>query len=148
MNLPAPVTLDGVANVFPGLAASQVRARWRVPVRVQPVAGLDCGTAIIRAPGVRGYALFLDGAFDSVTFERGAGTRKGIRIGSTVAALRRAYGPRLSVRPDAYVRGARNFFLTRANRPAWQMRFDVNPAGRVTAIGMGGESVRYSEGCA
>src|SRR5690606_27934926 len=108
--------------------------------------------AVIRAPGVRGYALFLDGAFDSVTFERGSSARvrtgKGIRIGSTMAQIRRAYGKRIRVRPDAYERGARNVFVTRYNRPHWQLRMDVDAAGRVTAIGMGGESIRYAEACA
>ncbi|HEY6030755.1 MAG TPA: hypothetical protein VIU44_09335, partial [Gaiellaceae bacterium] len=72
-----------------------------------------------------------------------AATDTGIRIGSTLADLRRVYGKRLESRPDKYEPGARNFFVTKR----WQLRFDVSRRGRVTAIGFGDAGVRLVEGC-
>jgi hypothetical protein len=70
-----------------------------------------------------------------------------VRIGSTVRELRRAYGGRLTSRPDVHVRGARHYFVTRPRAPRWELRFDVAPHGRVTRIGFGAEPVRFFNGC-
>ena len=142
------VTLDGVAGVRPGMSERAVEARWGVSLRLQGTRGSPCAAARLVARGVDGYAIFLRGRFDSVYFRRGASTPSGIRIGSTLAELRRAYGRRLTSRLDAYVRGARNYFLRRVQRPRWELRFDVSPRRCVTQIAFGGESVRYTEGCA
>ena len=91
-----------------------------------------------------GYALFVRSRFGAVFMNRGAVDEAGIRIGSTVAQLRAAYGARLSSRPDKYVPGARNYFV----KKRWQLRFDVSKAARVTMIGFGDANVRLVEGCA
>ena len=146
--LPAPVTLDGVGRVVPGLTATQVSARWGVAVRPGGGAGLDCTAAPVRHGGVDGSALFVRGRLGSVFFDRGVRTPSGIGIGSTLAAIRRVYGSRLEVRPHKYVPGGKYLFLTRARAPHWRIRFDTNGRGRVVRIGFGARpSIEWVEGC-
>lgn len=142
---PAPkVTLDGVGGVRPGATAAAVSKAWNQPVVLGGGAGLDCSTAAVRIGPMIGYAIFVRGRFAAVFFDHGAVTDTRIRIGSPVAALRRAYGAKLTSRPDKYVSGARNYFV----KKRWQLRFDVSPGGRVTRIGFGNAAVRLVEGCA
>jgi hypothetical protein len=146
---PARVTLDGVGGARPGMSVAAVSARWGVPVRPNYEVRPTCGTARIERPGIAGEAIFMPrGRFGAVFFRKGAVTGRGIRIGSTLAQLRRAY-PRLSSRPDRYIHGGRNYFLRRARAPHWELRVDVSPEKRVTQIAFGERaSVRLDEGCA
>jgi hypothetical protein len=146
--LPAPVTLDGVAGARPGISAAALSALWQTTVRLGPNEGArGCRTATISTGAMRGYAIFERGRFGAVFFNRGAWTPSGIKIGSTLSALRRAYGNRLSREPGA-TQAAGYYFLTRRARPHWQIRFVVSAHRRVTEIGFGGRSVHYEEGCA
>lgn len=147
--LPAPVTLDGVGGVVPGLTPEQVSLRWgtRVAPGVQEVSP-GCRTAAVKTKAVLGYALFERGRFAAVWFERGVWTPSGIRIGSTRAALVRAYGSRLDWKRHAYEPGGWYAFLTRRSSPRWRIRFDISRHGKVSRIGFGGRAVSYVEGCA
>lgn len=143
-----PVTLDRFDGVRPAMPLAQVERALGVDLDLQTLPGTSCGTASFRLPGgVSGYALFLHRRLRSLWFDHGARTDRGIRIGSSEAALRRAY-PRLRSRPDKYVPGARNYFVRRAEAPHWRLRFDVSPKGKVTAIAFGDDSVFLVEGCA
>jgi hypothetical protein len=143
-----PLTLDRFDGVVPTMSVAQVEHGLGVDLDVQTLPGSSCGTASFRLPGgVAGYALFLHRRLASLWFARGVQTDRGIRIGSSEAALRRAY-PKLRSRPDKYVPGARNFFVRRARAPHWRLRFDVSAKGKVTAIAFGGDSVFLVEGCA
>ena len=146
---PARVTLDGVAGVRPGMSVGAVSAKWGVPLRPNYEVRPTCGTARIERPGIVGEAIFMPrGRFGAVFFRKGAVTGRGIRIGSTLAQLGRAY-PRLTSRPDRYIHGGRNYFLRRARAPHWELRVDVNAEKRVTQIAFGERaSVRLDEGCA
>jgi hypothetical protein len=147
-SLPARITLDGVAGVVPGQSPEEVERRWGVPVQLPDnIHSLGCERAYVDAGSMRGYALFENGRLGAVFFDRGAVTDKGIRIGSTVGQLRRAYGSRLTSRTKRYPAGARDYFVRRARTPHWELRFDVSPAGRVTQIGFGAAPVRYTNGC-
>lgn len=147
-SLPAPITLDRVGGVVPGMNPSAVAARWGVTLHLSGPAGSSCRTGVVSRGGLHGYALFEGGRFGAVFFDRGARTPSGITIGSTERAIRRAYGDRLRVEPHRYVRGGHYFFLTRRHAPHWRIRFDTNGAGRVTHIGFGARAVSYVEGCA
>ena len=149
LDTPARVTLDGVGGVRPGMNVAAVSAEWGVPLRPNYEVRPTCGTARIERPAVVGEAIFMPrGRFGAVFFRYGAVTGRGIRIGSTLAQLRRAY-PKLSSRPDRYIHGGRNYFLLRARAPHWELRVDVSPEKRVTQIAFGERaSVRLDESCA
>jgi hypothetical protein len=149
LSSPARVTLDGVSGARPGMSVAEVSAAWGVPLRPNYEVRPTCGTAGIERRGIVGHAIFMPrGRFGAVFFQKGAVTGRGIRIGSTLAQLRRAY-PRLSSRPDRYIHGGHNYFLRRARAPHWELRVDVGPERRVTQIAFGERaSVRLDEGCA
>jgi hypothetical protein len=142
------VTLDGIGGVVPGMTPEQVARRWGTVIRLSEEIRPGCRTADVRRGGVRGYALFERGRFGAVWFRRGISTPSGIRIGSTRAALVRAYGPRLLWRRHTYEHGGWYVFLTRRSRPQWRVRFDLSRHGRVFQIGFGSRAVTYDEGCA
>ena len=146
---PARVTLDGVAGARPGMRAAAVSAAWGMPLRFSYEVRPDCGQATIDERGLRGSALFTPrDRFGAVFFRRGAVTGRGIRIGSTLAQLRGAYGT-LPSRPDRFAHGTRQYFLRRRRAPHWELRFDVGPTKRVTQIAFGTRgAVRLDEGCA
>jgi hypothetical protein len=149
LSAPARVTVNGVDGARPGMSVEAVSAKWGVPLRPSYEVRPTCGTARIERPGIAGQAIFMPrGRFGAVFFRKGAVTGRGIRIGSTLAQLRRAY-PKLSSRPDRYIHGGRNYFLRRARVPHWELRVDVSPEKRVTQIAFGERaSVRLDEGCA
>jgi hypothetical protein len=149
LGAPARVTVDGVGGARPGMSVAAVSAKWGVHLRPDYEVRPTCGTASIERPGIVGEVIFMPrGRFGAVFFRKGAVTGRGIRIGSTLAQLRRAY-PRLSSRPDRYIHGGRNYFLRRTRAPHWELRVDVGPEKRVTQIAFGERaSVRLDEGCA
>jgi hypothetical protein len=149
LSTPARVTLDGVGGARPGMNVATVSAAWGAPLRPDYEVRPTCGTARIERPGIVGEAIFMPrGRFGAAFFRKGAVTGRGVRIGSTLAQLRRAY-PRLSSRRDRYIHGGRNYFLRRARAPHWELRVDVSPEQRVTQIAFGERaSVRLDEGCA
>jgi hypothetical protein len=146
---PARVTLDGVGGARPGMSVAAVATAWGVALRPNYEVRPTCGTARIERPGIVGQAIFMPrGRFGAIFFRKGGVTGRGIRIGSTLAQVRRAY-PKLSSRPDRYIHGGRHYFVRRARAPHWELRIDVSPAKRVTQIAFGDRaSVRLDEGCA
>jgi hypothetical protein len=142
--LPAPVTLHGVGGVKPGMTPRQVSRAWGVPVVLGAASpGSPCQVAQISRGAVRGYAIFERRRFGAVFFKAGETTDTGIHRGSSLAALRAAYGARLKVYPDKYTPKAKTAFVG----GAWKLRFDVNPLGKVTVIAFGAKPVTYVEGC-
>jgi hypothetical protein len=131
------------------MSVEAVSAAWGLRLRPTYEVRPDCGQAIIDERGLEGYAIFMPrGRFGALFLRKGAVTGKGIRIGSTLAQLQRAYAT-LTSRPDRYIHGGRHYFLRRVRTPHWQLRFDVSPAKRVTQIVFGNrESVQLDEGCA
>ena len=149
LRAPVTMTLDGVSGARPGMSVDAVSERWGVRLRPSYEVRATCGQAILDRPGIAGYAIFMPrGRFGAVFLRKGAVTGRGIRAGSTLAQLRRAY-PGLGSRPDRYIHGGRQYFLSRKRSPHWQLRFDVSPSKRVTQIVFGEQvSVRLDEGCA
>jgi hypothetical protein len=144
--VPSIVTLDGVGEVRPGQTVAQVEQRFGINLRPEAF-GAGCAKASFRSGPVRGHAIFVRGRLGSLWFDRGVLAGRGIGIGTTLAALRRAYR-RLEIRPDPDVKGARNIFFLRSRAPHWRLRFDVSAQARVTRIAFGDQSVRLADGCA
>jgi hypothetical protein len=150
LRAPVRLTLDGVAGVRPGMSVAAVAARWGVHLRPDYSASPDCGPAEIRRlAGIEGYAVFMPrGRFGAVFLRRGAVTGRGIRIGSTLAEVRRTYRS-LTSRPNRYFPGARYYFVRRSTEPHWELRIDVATNRRVTRIVFGTrDAVRLDEACA
>jgi hypothetical protein len=149
LSAPVRVTLDGVDGVRPGMTVAAVSAAWGIALRPSYEVRPTCGTAPVERPGIAGQAIFMPrGRLGAVFFRKGAVTGRGIRIGSTLAQLLRAY-PNLSSRPDRYIHGGRNYFLRRVRAPHWELRVDVGPEKRVSQIAFGERAaVRLDEGCA
>jgi hypothetical protein len=141
--LPAPVTLQGVGGVTPGLTPGQVSTRWGVTLRLEHTPGSTCSVARISKGSTRGYAIFEKRRFGAVFFTAGAMTDTGIHIGSPLSAITRAYGARTKSYPDKYTPKAKNVFVG----GKWKLRFDVSPRGRVRVIAFGGVPVTYVEAC-
>lgn len=146
-DLPAKLTLQGVGGVRPGMTLAMVEARWGIRLQLSRVASPGCATATVRRGGMSGYVLFENDRFAAVWFSKGAVTPAGVRIGSTVGALQKAYGFRLGSRRNLYTPGARDYFLRSPSGPRWELRFDVSARGRITEIAFGNRAVRYVEGC-
>jgi hypothetical protein len=126
LSSPARVTLDGVGGVRPGMNVAAVSTAWGVSLRPAYDIRPTCGTARLERSGIEAQVIFMPrGRFGAVYFQKGAVTGRGIRIGSTLAQMKRAY-PKLSFRPDAYIHGARNYFVRRPRAPHWELRFDVS----------------------
>jgi hypothetical protein len=158
--LPAPVSVDALAGVTPGMPASLVESRWRVPIVLERFAS-GCATAdvpsrVLLGSGMQGFALFDRRIFAAAFFWQGAQTDAGIGIYSRVGDLRRAYGDRLRLRPPGSTRrglrttrpaGARYYYVARGVRQRWQVQFEV-VGGEVTQIAFGrGPALRFVAGC-
>ena len=147
---PRGLTLDGAGGVRPGMSAARVDAIWGVHLKVEASgASPGCATAGVRIGPIIGGVMFQDGLLQAGWFTHGVRTPSGIRIGSMLSELRRAYASRLSREPSLYTRHAWLYYLRRSRSPHWRLRFDVSAAGRVTSIWFGDSNyVRAQEGCA
>jgi len=144
--VPSIVTLDGVGDVRPGLTVAQVERHFGIDLRPNEIRP-GCAQASFRSGAIRGHAIFIRGRLGSLWFNRGVLAGRGIGIGSTFTAVKRAYR-RLEIRQDVYVHGARNVFVRRTRAPHWHLRFDVSVQNRVTRIAFGDRTVFFTEGCA
>lgn len=144
--VPSIVTLDGVGEVRPGQSVAQVERSFGVALAPRGVV-TGCAQAPFASGAVRGRATFVRGRLGSLWFDRGVLAGRGIAVGSTFTALRRAYR-RLEILQDPDVPGARNAFVRRTAAPHWRLRFDVSAKGRVTGIAFGDNSVYGAAGCA
>jgi hypothetical protein len=150
LRAPVRVTLDGVAGVRPGMSLGAVSARWGVRLRPSYEVRPDCGPADLRGvAGIEGYAVFMPrDRFGAVFFSKGAVTGRGIRVGSTLGELRRAYRGLTSAR-NRFDPSGRYYFVRRTAAPHWEFRFDVDGTKKVTRIVFGTRAaVRLDEACA
>ena len=151
LRAPVRVSLEhGVASVRPGMRTPEVAERWAVSLRPSYEVSPNCGPADIRGvPGVAGYVVFMPrDRFGAVFLSKGAITGRGIRIGSTLAELKRAYR-RLRREPNRFDPQGAYYFVRRRLAPHWEFRFDVDASKRVRRIVFGTRAAaRLDEACA
>jgi hypothetical protein len=123
------------------MTAEQVASAWGIPVRLPSTI---CTIVTVHPGQAHGRLLFHQGKLGAMFFDHGVHTLSGVGIGSTVTGLERRFGRNLQSEE-----GSHFFFLTRHDRPHWQIRFDTNRANRVVQIGFGEiGSVHVVAGCA
>jgi hypothetical protein len=150
LRAPFRLSFDGSAGARPGMSVAAVSARWGIRLRADYEVRPTCGEARIEGvAGIVGHAVFMPrGRFAGVFLRRGVVTDRGIRIGSTLAEVRRAH-PSLTSRSHRFLHGTREYFARRSVAPHWELRIDVAPSRRVTQIAFGTHAaVRLDEGCA
>jgi hypothetical protein len=142
----ALVTLAGVDGVTPHMSLAQVDRVWRMRLQVVSPAGGSAaqGFAAICVGRIEGaadfYGLGVPTTLRALWFFAGVRTSAGIRIGSSIEALRHAYGSLLTPAFAAY---GRAFELVRrgpAPRPTIEFQLDPPAPGHrpaVTSIGFG-----------
>lgn len=145
------LTPDGYGPVRIGMTRAQVSSA--LSTRLEGDAIEDEGACIEMAAveGYRGlYFMFEHGRLSriSATEPSQATTPLGVGIGAAAARVRRAYGPGMRTETHEYL-GHPAEYLTLWNRGnARGIRFETDSDRRVTAIHVGGASIRYVEGCA
>jgi hypothetical protein len=151
LRAPVPVSLEhGVASVRPGASTSEAERRWGVSLRPSYEVSPNCGPADIRGvPGVAGYVVFMPrDRFGAAFLSEGAVTGRGIRIGSTLPELKRAYR-RLRREPNRFEPQGAYYVVRRRLAPHWEFRFDVDASKRVRRIVFGTRAAaRLDEACA
>ena len=122
------VTLDGINGAQPGMSPPQLESLWGFHLRLEGSKGFPgCKTASFRVGAIAGAALFIDARWRAAWFTAGVATPSGIRVGSSLAALKRPYGSRLTREHALYSRSWL-YYLRRTRAPHWRLRFDVSPS--------------------
>jgi hypothetical protein len=145
---PRPWRVDfaGVRGVRLGMTVAEVARRWQVRFSFSTGSAPGCKIGSFRRSGVVGGALFQDGRFDAVWFERGVTTGAGVTIGSRVGDLRRVYGRRLFRARNLYD-PKRPLYYVRGGRPRRWLEFFPRRDGKIKTIGFGDRFVFVQEGC-
>jgi hypothetical protein len=95
------------------------------------------------------------GVLTSVWLRAGAPveTDRGVGLGDTATAVKKAYGPAAEASPHKYEDPPSEYVTvwatpSRAGPDARGLRYEIGPDGRVRSIAAGGSSIQYVEGCA
>jgi hypothetical protein len=73
---------------------------------------------------------------------------EGIRVGATEAAVRAAFGSRITEEPHQYEAAPAKYLTVWTTPRRRGVRFEINSQGVVGAIHAGGPQIEYVEGCA
>ncbi|HEX6741920.1 MAG TPA: hypothetical protein VF079_09040 [Sphingomicrobium sp.] len=145
-----PLTPDGWGPVRIGMTQRQVEKALHTKLEGEPIP--DQAERCIekvsdRHPGL--WFMFEDGRLTRISLgdESKVTTPRGIGIGASAAAVRRAYGKALKAEPHEYDEPPAEYltFWTVAGKRG--VRFETDPKRRVGAIHAGGPSIEYIEGC-
>jgi hypothetical protein len=146
--LPAPVTLADVGGATLGMTATELSRAWGTRVVPAGGTGPDCQTAQFTTDGVRGFAIFSQGRLASLWFSGPSmRTDLDIGVGSTLAAVRRAYTP-LTETPSEYNPTAIVAYYEPNGSGHAGLRFSISAEGSVAELAWGDKSIHLLEGCA
>lgn len=119
-------------------AAAPEREEWESCYYLQP-AGI---------PGI--FVMFENGRVSRIDINNEAEntiTDTGLRVGATADEVRAAYGPRLEEEPHAYIGLPAEYLTWWDQRSGYGIRYVTNADGVVETILVGGDAIRYIEGC-
>jgi hypothetical protein len=128
------------------MRVAEVARRWQVRFLFSTGSAPRCKIGSFKRDGVVGGALFQDGKFHGVWFERGVTTPGGVRIGSRVSKLRRVYRGRLRRVENVYD-PQRPLYFVRGGQSKLFLEFFPNRNGEIKSIGFGDGFVLVQEGC-
>lgn len=144
------LTPDGYGPVRIGMTQKQVSAALKIKLEGEPVEPGDQCVEMVPAGPDRGLVFMFESnrlARISIGAPSTIATPRGIRIGSTAADVKRAYGKGVKDEPHHY-EGPVARYLTYWVRPNTRgVRFETNDKLRVQTIHAGGSSIQLVEGC-
>lgn len=141
--IPNRITAAGLAGVKPGMTIQQVEDAWGVKLSVSYPNDRSCGTAAFTRGPVRGYVIIQNGRFSAVFISKGAATDRGIKIGSTRAAIGKTY-KKFRVARAPYSGGV-DYYVKLASGTV--LRIETNRRKKVTGLDYGNKAAGYAEGC-
>jgi hypothetical protein len=144
-----PLTANGWGKLRIGMSERQAARRFhlRIP-RSDGADSFECRQDEI--PSQEGLFVMAErGIITRISIEAPSALRtdRGLELGSTEAAVRRAYGQALETETTPYDDEPAHkltFWVVRGKRG---IRYDTNVAGVVVAIYVGSPSINYIEGC-
>jgi hypothetical protein len=145
-----PLTVDGYGPARIGMSQAAVAKALHVKLSGEAIEDENVCVEKEAAgfPGV--LFMFEDGKLARVSLWEGSKvtTPRGIGIGTSADAVRRAYGKKLKVEPHHY-EDLPSEYLTFWTVPGKRgVRFETNGKRRVQAIHAGTSAIQYVEGCA
>jgi hypothetical protein len=142
---PPPLTPNGWGGIRIGMPEAEAARRFGM-VGIQ----VDADCHHIEFPGRFGLTgVARDGRIASLLAgdQSRLRTDRGLGIGSTERDVRRAYGPRLKVKPNTYEDPPAHY-LTYWVRPHMRgVMYETDAKGRVIAIHVGDETIDWTDGC-
>ena len=145
------LTPDGYGPARIGMTPAQVSAALSARLEGDAIEDAQVCVEMTAVDGYRGfYFMFENGRLSriSATEPSQATTALGIGIGATAARVRRAYGPAMRAETHEYLGRPAEYLTLWTRHSARGIRFETDSDRRVTAIHVGGASIRYVEGCA
>jgi hypothetical protein len=145
------LTPDGYGPVRIGMTRAQVSSALSIRLEGDAIEDEDACIEMAAVTGYRGiYFMFERGRLSriSATEPSQATTPLGVGIGATAERVRRAYGPGVRAETHEYLGRPAEYLTLWRRGNARGIRFETDSDRRVTAIHVGGASIRYVEGCA
>jgi hypothetical protein len=133
------------------MTRAQVSAALSIRLEGDAIENEDACIEMAAQEGYRGiYFMFENRRLSriSATEPSQATTPLGVGIGATAARVRRAYGPGMRSEVHEYLGRPAEYLTFWKRGNARGIRFETDSDRRVTAIHVGGASIRYVEGCA
>jgi hypothetical protein len=144
------LTRDGYGPVRIGMTRAQVSQALAVRLDGDASDDAEACVEMGAVEGFRGfYFMFENGRLTrvSATEPSQGATALGVGIGASAARVRRAY-PAVRAETHTYLGRPAEYLTLWSRRGARGIRFETDTDRRVTAIHVGGASIRYVEGCA